>query len=56
MKIYQKTNNEWTKWFSWFPIKTEREEIVWLEFVYRKKFYPIIDNVYPSEWTIYKRI
>lgn len=27
---------EWHKWFAWFPVRVNKDTIVWLQDVYRK--------------------
>jgi len=56
MKIKQFANYAWTKWFAWFPVRTTNDGVVWLEAVERKLESAKIPNVFPSTWTIYRRI
>jgi len=55
MRIKQEVNYKWTKWFAWHPVKTQKDEWVWLETVERKREQAIIPNVVPSSWTVYRR-
>ena len=57
MKILQKAQfHKWNKWFAWHPVKTEDDEVLWLENVERRIFDCPDSNVRPSKWNIYKRI
>jgi len=57
MKIStEPTFREWRKWFAWRPVKTENVEWIWLEWCEFKKTQSRIPNVFPSGWTIYRRI
>jgi len=50
-------NYEWRKWFAWYPVKTETDQIwIWFEWVERKEFYCSLPGVFPSCWIIYQQI
>jgi len=47
LKVIDKT--DWHRWFAWFPVKARNEklncdELVWLEYVLRKKEYGMHPN------------
>jgi hypothetical protein len=41
----------WENWFAWFPVRTLRDELVWLELVERKE-----TDIYDERDYIYRRI
>lgn len=45
-------NNSWQKWFAWFPVLTEYDELVWLETIERKPY----DNPFSLINYLYRRI
>lgn len=54
--LIQRPNNQWTRWFAWYPVKTVDEEYIWLEMVERRLYHAKIPNVRPSSWIIYRKL
>ena len=56
MKFYQAARyKKWTKWFAWRPVRTQQDELIWLETILRRRWSkPFLSRM--PEWMEYKRL